>query len=130
MPVTVVRQVAELDAFARAVADAAHLAIDTETNVATGRMRVLSAATRSGAGAEAAWVVDVRDLPAARLAPVLGGAVAAGWNASFDARVTDEAIFDPAGTPPSCRIRWWDAMLADALLHQGRSGFGRARSGR
>jgi DNA polymerase I-like protein with 3'-5' exonuclease and polymerase domains len=124
VPVTVVGRESELDAFARAVTGAVALAIDTETNVATGRMRVLSAATRDRHGAEAAWVVDGRDLPPPLLAPILAGAEAAGWNASFDARVTDEAIFEPAGTPASTRIRWWDAMLADALLHQGRSGFG------
>jgi len=112
-----------LDGLARAVAGAVALAVDTETHIGTGAMRVLSAATRDAAGSEEAWVVDVRDVDAALLAPLLAGRTAAGWNASFDARVLDSAVFGPAGTPPSARLRWWDAMFADALLHQGRSGF-------
>ncbi|MCC6435971.1 MAG: hypothetical protein IT196_13130, partial [Acidimicrobiales bacterium] len=110
--------------FAAAVADAVALAVDTETHIGTGRLRVVSVATRDAAGIERAWVVDARDVDPAALAPLLAGRIAAGWNANFDAAVLDAAVFDPAGTPQSRRLRWFDAMFADALLHQGRSGFG------
>ena len=119
-----VRQPEDLVAFAEALEAAVALAIDTETHMATGAMRVLSAATRCAAGLEQAWVVDGRDFPPVRLAPLLAGRTAAAWNAGFDAQVVDTAVFEPAGTPASGRLRWWDAMFADALLHQGRSGFG------
>ena len=87
-------------------------------------MRVLSAATRSPHGVEAAWVVDARDLDPVLLAPVLDGLVADAWNATFDALVTDVAIFGPAGVRRDGGLRWWDGQLADALLHAGFSGFG------
>jgi DNA polymerase I-like protein with 3'-5' exonuclease and polymerase domains len=132
VPVTVVRHEADLAGFARAVRGATHLAIDTETVVAAGAganggpgpMRVLSAATRSPAGDEQAWVVDARDLDPVLLGPVLDGLVANAWNATFDALVTDAAIFGPAGLPRDGGLRWWDGQLADALLHAGFSGFG------
>ncbi len=119
-----VRQPEDLAAFAEALEAAVALAIDTETHMATGAMRVLSAATRCAAGMEQAWVVDGRDFAPVQLAPLLAGRTAAAWNAGFDAQVVDTAVFEPAGTPASGRLRWWDAMFADALLHQGRSGFG------
>lgn len=122
VPVTVVRSAGALDELAGAVAAAVGLAIDTETHVASGAMRVLSAATRDAAGEERAWVVDVRDVDAVALAPLLAGRRAAAWNAGFDAAVLDSAVFDPAGTPVRNRLCWWDAMFADALLHQGRRG--------
>ncbi|MEZ5236418.1 MAG: DNA polymerase [Acidimicrobiales bacterium] len=114
---------AGLAPFARAVAECVALAVDTETHIGTGRLRVVSAATRDAAGIERAWVIDARDTDPAALAPILAGRIAAGWNANFDAAVLDAAVFDPAGTPASRRLRWFDAMFADALLHQGRSGF-------
>jgi DNA polymerase I-like protein with 3'-5' exonuclease and polymerase domains len=123
VPVRSIRRAEDLDPFARAVGAAVALAIDTETEMRSGAMRVLSAATRSASGVETAWVIDARDVDAALLAPILGHRAAAAWNASFDARVIDTAVFDPAGVAPSARLRWWDAMFADALLHQGRSGF-------
>ncbi len=124
VPVCVIRDAGQLAALHRALADAVALAIDTETHVASGALRVVSLATRSAAGTEQAWVVDVRDVAAPKLAPLLVGHVADGWNAAFDAAVLDAAVFEPAGVAPSERLGWWDAMLADALLHQGRSGFG------
>ncbi len=123
VPLQRISQAHELAAFARAVDEAVALAIDTETHIGTGSMRVLSAATRNHAGREEAWVVDVRDLDATLLAPLLSARRAVAWNASFDAGVVDAAVFEPAGVPPSKRLQWWDAMFADALLHQGRSGF-------
>ncbi|MDY7101299.1 MAG: DNA polymerase [Actinomycetota bacterium] len=126
--VRVVREQADLDPFAAALRGAARLAIDTETCMRTdgtiGPMRVLSAAARDASGAESAWVVDVRDLDARLLAPVLDGVLADAWNADFDARVTDTAVFAPVGAGRAAGIRWWDAQLADALLHSGKAGFG------
>lgn len=154
VPVTVVRQPDDLPELTRAVRGAARLAIDTETVFGTvvgtvvgtvggtapgapgsvpgalavdrgpGPMRVLSAATRAPDGTERAWVVDARDLDPVLLAPVLDGLVAAAWNATFDALVTDAAIFGPAGVRRDGGLRWWDGQLADALLHAGFSGFG------
>ncbi|MFN0029751.1 MAG: DNA polymerase [Acidimicrobiales bacterium] len=124
MPVRVIRQAGQLEQLHQALEDAAALAIDTETHVGTGALRVVSLATRSATGVEQAWVVDVRDVAAPLLAPLLVGHTADGWNAAFDAGVLDGAVFEPAGVAPSQRLCWWDAMLADALLHQGRSGFG------
>ena len=69
-------------------------------------------------------MVDARDLDAMLLAPVLDGLVADAWNATFDALVTDVAIFGPAGVRRDGGLRWWDGQLADALLHAGFSGFG------
>ncbi len=123
VPLQRISRRSELPAFAAALQDAVALAVDTETHIGTGSMRVLSAATRDQAGHEAAWVIDARDLDPAELAPLLSGRRAAAWNASFDAGVVDTAVFEPAGVAPSARLRWWDAMFADALLHQGRSGF-------
>ncbi|MDH4148562.1 MAG: DNA polymerase, partial [Acidimicrobiia bacterium] len=56
--------------------------------------------------------------------PLLDGRAAAAWNATFDARVLDEACFAPAGYGRGRGVRWWDAQLADALLHAGMTGFG------
>ncbi len=90
-------------------------------------MRVLSAATRAPDGSERAWVVDSSEVAADQLAPVLQGIAAEAWNADFDARVVDRAVFEPAGcrvrSTPGSGIAWWDAQLADALLHQGLTGF-------
>lgn len=123
VPLRVIRDAGELGGLQVALGDAVGLAIDTETHVGTGALRVVSVATRSAAGVEQAWVVDVRDVAAPLLAPLLVGHTADGWNAAFDAGVLDTAVFGPATVAPSRRLRWWDAMLADALLHQGRSGF-------
>src|SRR4051794_19521168 len=132
VPVTIVRRPDDLPAFTRAVRGASHLAIDTETVFAgagagggpgPGPMRVLSAATRAADGTERAWVVDVRDLAPVLFAPALDGLVADAWNATFDALVTDAAVFGPAGVGRDGSLRWWDGQLADALLHAGFSGF-------
>jgi len=128
VPVTLVDDTAGLSRMATAVDKATNLAVDTETLMipeGIGPMRVLSCAVRVPSGDEEAFVVDARDLDPARLAPVLSGMTADAWNADFDARVTDSAIFEPAerdghGVAP---LRWWDGQLADAVLHQGMSGF-------
>ena len=86
-------------------------------------MRVLSVAVRRSGGAEEAFVIDARDVPPPLLAPVLSGITLDAWNATFDARVIEEAAYSGAeGAPPP--PAWWDGQLADALLHQGQSGFG------
>lgn len=112
----------------KALATADRVAIDTETPIdgpQAGRMRVMSIALRHetpGSGAiESAYVIDARDLDPTELAPALHGITADAWNANFDARVVDAAVFESADTTTG--LRWWDAQIADALLHQGRSGF-------
>lgn len=132
VPVTVVDD-ATLPEFATALRDSVARAIDTETvykpggvDRGPGPLRVLSAATRGADGSERAWVVDANDIDRVGLAAALDGVVADAWNADFDARVIDRdvtAIANAAGR--DCRpVEWWDAQLADALLHQGTSGFG------
>lgn len=107
-----------------ALAEADRLAIDTEVPVSgpnAHEMRVMSIAVRGVDGRERVFVVDGRDLDASLLAPLLTGVTADAWNASYDARVVDAAVWDSTDTTPG--LSWWDAQLADALLHQGRSGF-------
>ena len=110
-------------------------AVDTETvydpetfrgpDGRAGPLRVISAATRDTEGADRAWVVDVREIDSLSLAAALSGVHANAWNADFDARVLDRDLFDPArrNNPSLDSMTWWDAQLADALLHQGRTGF-------
>lgn len=126
---TVITSADGLEAFAAAVANATVVAIDTETydfcdepgKRFGGHMRVLSAATRDRSGNEAAWVIDARDVDPTLLAPALTGVTAIGWNANFDSDVVDRAVFNiTCGVSP---LRWWDAMLADATVNQGRFGF-------
>lgn len=124
VPWLLVDEPAALPALAAALASAERVAIDTEVPIdgpARGRLRVMSVATRDAAGAETAFVVDARDVDPTLLAPLLTGVCADAWNAGFDARVLDAAVWGTADTTP--HLRWWDAQLADALLHQGRSGF-------
>ncbi len=123
MPATFVNHPDHLADLGAALQDSIHLAIDTETPTSgpmAHRMRVMSVATRDQAGNERSFVVDVRDLDATLLAPLLTGRTADAWNADFDAKVVDRAVWQSADTTPG--LRWWDAQLADALLHQGRSG--------
>lgn len=124
VPVTVVTAPGALADLNRTLRSADNVAIDTETPIdgpARGQLRVASIATRDATGHERCFVVDARDLDPARLAPLLSGVVADAWNANFDARVLDAAVWNSSDvTRP---LRWWDAQLADALLHQGQSGF-------
>lgn len=107
-----------------ALGNAVNAAIDTEVPIdgpRKGLLRVASVATRDAAGAERSFVVDARDLDPTLLAPAFTGVVADAWNANFDARVIDRAVF--ASEDVTRPLKWWDAQLADALIHQGRSGF-------
>ncbi|MCP5028349.1 MAG: hypothetical protein GY929_18895 [Actinomycetia bacterium] len=128
VPVTVISDQSGLPDLVSSLDGAVRTAIDTETLMVPngiGALRVVSIATRHPRGHERAFVVDCRDLDPALLGPVLDGRTADAWNADFDARVLDRAVFVPTGLarPPASNIGWWDAQLADALLHQGRSGF-------
>ncbi len=111
-------------------------AVDTETvynpeafsgpNSNPGALRVISAATRNKDGLDHAWVLDVREIEPLSLAAALSEVKADAWNAGFDARVLDRDLFEPARQNGKSleSMTWWDAQLADALLHQGRTGFG------
>lgn len=115
-------------------------AVDTETvyeprEAATRgkvpKLRVISAATRGADGTERAWVIDVARHDLCELATALVDGLAArdlacdAWNATFDDQVIDTHLIYPArDAGASVRsLRWWDAQLADALLHQGLTGF-------
>lgn len=124
VPCTLVNTSGQLLELERALAEPDRVAIDTEVPISGPKaqeMRVMSVAVRGLDGAERVFVVDARDLDATALAPLLSGVTADAWNASFDARVIDAAVWNSADTTPG--LSWWDAQLADALLHQGRSGF-------
>jgi len=118
-----------MQTFATALRDADRAAIDTETvyiEPGPGALRVVSAATRAPDGTEQAWVVDVTLVDRLDLAKALSGVKADAWNADFDARVIERDLIEPgrlAGLDVEPVI-WWDAQLADALLHQGVTGFG------
>lgn len=123
VPCTLVNQAAQLVEIERALDGARHVAIDTEVPIdGPGRhlLRVMSMAIRRSDGSDTAFVIDARDLEPTLLAPVLDGVTASAWNANFDARVLDAAIWLTADTTD--RLGWWDAQIADALLHQGQSG--------
>ncbi len=116
-------QPSQLCEIERCLVDALAVAIDTETPIdgpKAGEMRVMSMAIRMADGDEQAFVIDGRDLDPTLLAPLLTGVTADAWNANFDARVVDAAVWKATDTTAS--LKWWDAQLADALIHQGRSG--------
>ena len=134
VPVTLV-DTSSLEEFETAIRESSATAIDTETaytpeaftgpNAAPGALRVISAATRDSDGFERAWVVDTASIDCSSLAKTLSGVTADAWNADFDSLVLDRDLFGPArlaGSPVQS-INWWDAQIADALLHQGRTGF-------
>lgn len=123
-PCTLITRLDQVPELQTAISGSSRLAIDTEVPISgpkAGELRVMSVAVRDGAGNDRAFVVDVRDLAPTSLAPALTDVEADAWNAGFDARVVDAAVWN--STETTTGIRWWDAMLADALLHQGRSGF-------
>ena len=130
-----------LGEFVDALAASVGRAIDTETEyeprgmAARGhvpQLRVISAATRAPDGTERAWVVDVTTHDLAELATALHDGLRVrdlasdAWNANFDDRVIDTYLMEPAIAAGAAvgSLRWWDAQLADALLHQGLTGFG------
>ncbi|MGI9615108.1 MAG: hypothetical protein ACR2QO_19505, partial [Acidimicrobiales bacterium] len=124
VPCTLVSAEHQLPQIEKALVDAERIAIDTEVPVSgpkAQQLRVMSIAVRGPDGSEHTYVVDGRDVDVTKLAPALTGITADAWNASFDARVIDAAVWKSADTTDG--LTWWDAQLADALLHQGRSGF-------
>lgn len=124
VPCTYIDDAADLPVLQVALAAATHVAIDTETPVSgpqAGQMRVMSVATRAGDGDEQAFVVDARTVDSTLMGCMLEGVTAVAWNANFDARVVDLAVWKSKDTTPG--LVWWDAQLADALIYQGRSGF-------
>ena len=124
VPCELIDAASKLELLERALASAQRVAIDTETPIDgphRQQLRVMSVATRSATGCEQAFVVDARDVDATLLAPIPDGVTADAWNANFDARVLDAAVWESTDTTPG--LRWWDAQLADALIFQGRSGF-------
>ena len=115
--------------FGSALRTSPRVAVDTETvfvDNGIGQLRVVSAATRDHNGQERAWVVDAARIDCVALAVALSGISCDAWNADFDARVIDRDLLEPARNAgePIDDITWWDAQIADALLHQGLSGFG------
>lgn len=119
----------QLAEFGLALRSAVDCAIDTETvfvEPGPGPLRVVSAATRDSAGVEHAWVVDANSVDHHELAKALSGVKASAWNADFDARVIEQNLIEPAQAAgiEVEPVEWWDAQLADALLHQGVTGFG------
>jgi DNA polymerase I-like protein with 3'-5' exonuclease and polymerase domains len=124
VPCTLVNTAHQLPELEKALADAERVAIDTEVPVRgpnAHRLRVMSVAVRAADSSERAFVVDGRDVDVTKLGPILTGVTADAWNASFDARVIDAAVWNSTDTTPG--LTWWDAQLGDALIHQGRSGF-------
>ncbi|MXX42780.1 MAG: hypothetical protein F4Z53_07030 [Acidimicrobiales bacterium] len=102
-----------------------------ETRGHVPKLRVISAATRARDGTERAWVVDVGRHDLIELATALHEGLRVpdlasdAWNATFDDRVIDTHLMEPAAAAGAAvgSLRWWDAQLADALLHQGLTGF-------
>lgn len=124
MPCSYISDRTQLHQLEVALANAANVAIDTEVPIAGPRkhlLRVASIATRDSSGTELAFVFDARDVDPHLLGPLLDGVTADAWNATFDARVLDQAVWQTADTTNG--LQWWDAQLADALLYQGRTGF-------
>ncbi len=124
VPVTFINTSDQIADLAQALAAAERVAIDTEVPIGppgAGELRVMSVATRARDQSERAFVVDARDVDPVLLAPVLAGVTADAWNASFDARVLDAAVWSTADTTSD--LVWFDVQLADALVHQGQSGF-------
>ncbi len=113
-----------IPALAEVVGRASRVAVDTETHAATtfvsdgmwSALRVISLAVRNPDGTYEKFVIDMRDVPADRIAAVMATIeVADAWNANFDDRVLQLA---------GCNVgSWRDAMFTDGLLHSGMAGF-------
>ncbi|MDH3300961.1 MAG: DNA polymerase [Acidimicrobiia bacterium] len=124
VPCRFIGDAAELAELDKALSVADRVVIDTEVPVSgpgAGQLRVMSVAVRGDDGTESVFVVDARDVDPTLLGPLLTDLTADAWNAAFDARVLDAAVW--GGTDTTDAMAWWDAQLADALLHQGKSGF-------
>lgn len=100
------------------------VALDTETNSDKllynnmwAALRVISLGVRFNDGTDESIVIDVRDIPTQVLAKTLSVITKpiVAWNANFDSAVLKEAGLGS--------FRWFDAMLADAVLFGGRHGF-------
>ena len=121
--ITLVNDDASLSELAAAIDAGVRFAVDTETHDATtfadglwSAVRVISVAVADGDGEIRSFVIDVRDIPTARVAPVLARLDNVdGWNANFDQRVLRLAGCDVGS--------WRDAMFTDSVLHSGLSGF-------
>ncbi len=139
VPITVVGRDGLSD-FVDALRASTARALDTETDFEprqaesrghVPKLRVISAATRARDGTERAWVVDVGGHDLMELAMALHEGLRVpdlasdAWNATFDDRVIDTHLLEPAAAAGAAvgSLRWWDAQLADALLHQGLTGF-------
>ena len=79
-----------------------------------GLVRVISLAVLDGNGAEHAFVIDLRDIPAAKIAECFDGITFYGWNANFD-----EFALDRSGVPTHA---WHDLMLDDTMCRAGKTG--------
>jgi DNA polymerase I-like protein with 3'-5' exonuclease and polymerase domains len=123
VPVTFINRTVQLPVLSDAVARSVRVAVDTETHagkiLANGMwaaLRVISVACRFDDGSYHAYVIDVRDIPADSLAPVMAAiTVADAWNANFDSQVLAYHGCDVAS--------WKDAMFTDGLLSAGSTGF-------
>lgn len=123
VPLTFINSPDQLPELKGALASSVRVSIDTETPISgphAQEMRVMSLAVRDTHGTERAFVVDARDLDPTLIAPLLEGVTADAWNANFDARVVDAAVWKSTNTTSG--LSWWDAQIADALIHQGLSG--------
>ena len=120
VPVTFVTDPGGLAEFLEVFRSGTEQALDTETygweDGGDPQLRVVSAAAVVD-GAERAWVVDCKDLDRAAVVAGLEGVTASGWNASYD-----EKVFNIAAGRRTAVV-WFDAMLADAVCHQGETGF-------
>lgn len=113
---------ADLGTVRRALDGALQIGLDTETvyraeltdDGIPGTVRVVTIGCRDISGALDVFVIDLRDVPPAALAPVIAGIEADAWNAGFDEYALELVGCSVAG--------WWDAMLADALLRLGAEG--------
>lgn len=117
--VELVKTTEELGSFTSAATEAFEVALDTETygweNGGTPQLRVISAAM-GNPGNERAFVIDCKNIDRKALAGALRGLRAVGWNANYD-----EPVLDAACGP--LHLQWYDAMLVDAVCHQGEVGF-------
>lgn len=123
VPITYINRTEGLSDLAEALDRAVRTAVDTETHAGIlledglwAALRVISVACRFSDGSYRAFVIDVRDIPASALAPVMNRVeVADAWNANFD-----DQILELHG----CNVKSWkDAMFTDGLLTAGVNGF-------